>query len=131
MALIEQKQQSLRGIDRMYERALQTGALPRERLGPDGQPGFNGRPDCATMSAMMAAIKEGARGQDYTTDAELKKYLKEEMRINEDGGNTKWRVPMRGHAGCKFPPLDRARTRFAEKFGGVWPWDDEVTQWGR
>jgi len=130
LALIEQKQQSLRGLDRWYERALQTGRLPRQLIGSDGRPGWDGRPDCATTSAMCEATKEGDRGMNYTTEKELKDYLKKEMKINEDGGNTKWRVPKMGHAGCKFPPLEIARARFAEKFGGSWPWDEEVVQWG-
>ncbi len=115
-ALVEQKRHSLRGFNRWYESALQTGVLPRNR-------DWDGRPDCATTEAMMEAAKE-IRGCEYETDASLKKFLL------EMGCNIKWRVGGSGIRGAKFPPLSEAREIFAKPFGGRWPWTEEIERWG-
>jgi hypothetical protein len=118
LALMEQKQQSLRGFDKMYESILQTGVLPRGRKHDD----WDGRPDCATTEALLDEA-QAIRGCEYETAASLKKYLK------EMGADTTWRVPGAGKGGAKFPPIGSARELFEKKFGGKWPWIDELEKW--
>jgi hypothetical protein len=117
-ALMEQKQRSLRGFDKMYESILQDGVLPRGHKRGD----WSGRPDCATTEALMEAAR-AIRGCEHETAASLKIYLK------AMGVDTSWRVPGFGRGGAKFPALSEAREMFARKFGGVWPWTDDLEKW--
>jgi hypothetical protein len=125
-ALIEQKRHSLRGFDRWYESCLQLGQLPRSR---DDWGIGNVPANCATTHAILEAVKAcDLACREETPDA-VKIYLRQRGMVDEDGGNTNWRVGGSGRAGCKFPPLDVARKRFARRFGGAWPWDEDVKLW--
>jgi hypothetical protein len=117
-ALMKQKQLTLRGYDKAMESWLQTGDLPRDQQ-------WEGRPDCATSAAMMSAIRK-IRGCEYDPDGGIKAYLKEHF----PEVDTTWRVPGRGLSGAKFPSLAECRATFAARFGGSWPWDEEVQGWG-
>jgi hypothetical protein len=79
----------------------------------------------------MDQIKK-LRGCEYETDSALKTYLREFKAA--DGtqiADTNWRTPGEGNGGAKFLALADARTTFAERFGGTWPWDESVGGWGK
>jgi hypothetical protein len=114
-ALIEQKRHSLKSWDRWYEDILQEGVLPR-------RDDWDGRPDCATSHAMLQDAKK-IRGLEHESYAALKKYLL------GMGADITWRVPMSGRGGAKFASLVEAREIFAKKFGGKWPWVEDLEKW--
>jgi hypothetical protein len=109
-ALVKQKQLTLRGYDQAMESWLQTGDLPRDDKWPIS------RPDCATSSAMMSAVRR-LRGFEYEAEGGIKDYLKEHFSGLFDPS---WRVPGHGNSGAKFSSLPECRDRFAARFGGRW-----------
>jgi hypothetical protein len=120
-ALIRQKQLTLRGFDQLFENCCQTGMLPRDKV-------WNGRPDCATSSAILAEVQK-LRGCECEQLSGVKEYFRKNY--PDLGFDFEWRVggTGKGWAGIKFPALPDCRAAFARRFGGSWAWDEAVDRW--
>ena len=108
-ALIEQKVQSLRGLDAWIEAMLQEGLLPGA---------FSHYPNRAYTRDLTAQAKEFDR---YTNDNLVPRKLKKIFRAEPFGD---------GEArGWKLPSLPECRAIWERRFGGKWIWNREVKYW--
>ena len=76
----------------------------------------------------MGRLSRLRNDRGHAANAALKSYLNELELLNNDP--KPWRVPGSGQAGGKFFQLAECRAKFAERFGGTWPWDESVEKWG-
>jgi hypothetical protein len=108
-ALIEQKVQSLRGLDAWIESMLQEGLLPGA---------FTHYPNRALTRDLTAQAKEFDR---YTNDNLVPRKLKKLFGAEPFGD---------GEArGWKLPNLPECRAIWERRFGGKWIWNRDVKWW--
>jgi hypothetical protein len=108
-ALIEQKVQSLRGLDAWIESMLQEGLLPGA---------FNKYANRAFTRDLTAQAKEFDR---YTNDNLVPRKLKKLFGAEPFGD---------GEArGWKLPSLPECRAIWERRFGGKWIWNRDVKSW--
>src|SRR5262249_23566957 len=109
-ALMEQKAQSLRGLDAWIEDFLQTGQLP--------QPVSEKYPNrCLTDNLLRSAEKI----ERYTNKTQVAKKLKGMLCATEFNAQV-----ARGWA---LPPLAECRRIWEARYGGRWEWHSDVSEW--
>jgi hypothetical protein len=118
--LMRQKKESLRGNYQWFEALLQAGFLPRNEK----------RPNRISTYHLLKFIK-GFRGLDYATEESLSSFLYGEMgfipALSPQGN--RYRGSNGGPRGWEFPPLPDLRSRWETKFGGTWPWHEDLDEW--
>jgi hypothetical protein len=118
--LMRQKKESLRGNYQWFEAVLQSGMLPRNEE----------RPYRISTAILLHYIKS-FRGLDYSNEETLSSFLYREMNFSPElapQGN-RYRAKRGGPRGWEFPPLLDLRERWETKFGGHWPWHENLTKW--
>jgi hypothetical protein len=118
--LMRQKKESLRGNFQWFEALLQAGHLPRNE----------NRPNRISSSYLLRYVK-GFRGLEYATEESIATFLYGEMGFISDlspQGN-RFRAGGGGPRGWEFPPLLDLRERWETKFGGHWPWHEDLDAW--
>jgi hypothetical protein len=108
--LMEQKQQSLRGLDAWIEDLLQSGALP--------VPLSSTYPNRCLSENLLGAAK---KYDPYTNKTRVARKLQEVLGVEEFNVKV-----LRGWA---FPELAECRRLWEQRNGGRWHWYHDVQEW--
>jgi hypothetical protein len=110
-ALVEQKVESLDGLDGWYMAKLSLAELPHA---------FKKNPRRSSSSNLIKDAREHNPRNKYLTEPEFGRYLRE-MGCEHKSDGSAW--------GWVFPPLAKARMAFEERIGGKYEWISEVEDW--
>jgi hypothetical protein len=114
-ALLGQKRQSLQGLDAWIDALLQGGMLPgADPLYPDR---------CLTEKLVKMA-----REHDRNTNAtRVPDKLKKLGLVKPKGDGGGWNNQKQ--RGWTFLPLGECRRKWEQRFGGRWPWENDLVHW--
>ena len=109
-ALMEQKRQTLRGLDVWMEAILQEGKLPVP---------LNGKYPNRCLSEHL--LTSAQQYDKFTNDTRVTNYLKRYMAVE--------RFNVKVARGWMFPSLGECRARWEARFDGAWEWYDDIDEW--